>query len=65
LTIRGKTRPIVSTITLAIDDGTAHATGSLDLDRTDYWLGVGPTALFVRIGRQVSVRFDLTAHPVQ
>ena len=64
LTIRGKTRPIVSSITLEIADGTARATGSLNLDRTDYWLGVGPSALFVDIGRDVSVRFDLTAHPV-
>ena len=64
LTIRGKTRPVESTITLDVADDSARAAGSLDLDRTDYWLGVGPSALFVKIGRDVSVRFELTAHPV-
>jgi polyisoprenoid-binding protein YceI len=65
LTIRGRTRPIETTITLEIEDGEAHASGSLRLDRKDYWLGVGPSALFVDIGREVAVRFDLTARPVR
>ena len=63
LTIRGRTRPIETTITLDIGADEAHASGSLILDRKDYWLGIGPTALFVDIGREVAVRFDLTAHP--
>jgi polyisoprenoid-binding protein YceI len=65
LTIRGRTRPIETTITLDIGADEAHAAGSLTLDRKDYWLGIGPTALFVDIGREVAVRFDLTAHPVR
>ncbi|MHA1528293.1 MAG: YceI family protein [Alphaproteobacteria bacterium] len=65
LMIRGRTRPIETTITLEIGDGEAHASGSLRLDRTDYWLGVGPLALFVDIGREVAVRFDLIARPVR
>ena len=65
LTIRGRTRPIETTIALEIGDGEAHAAGSLRLDRTDYWLGVGPSALFVDIGREVAVRFDLIARPVR
>jgi len=64
LMIRGRTRPIDTTITLEIGDDEAHAAGSLRLDRTDYWLGIGPSALFVDIGREVAVRFDLTARPV-
>ena len=65
LTIRGRTRPIETTITLEIGADEAHASGSLRLDRKDYWLGVGPSALFVDIGREVAVRFDLTARPVR
>jgi polyisoprenoid-binding protein YceI len=65
LTIRGRTRPIEATITLDIGADDAHASGSLELDRTDFLLGVGPAALFVRIGAQVAVRFELTAHPAQ
>lgn len=65
LTIRGKTRPIETKITLIIGAGEAHASGSLTLDRMDYWLGIGPSALFVDIGREVAVRFDLTAHPAR
>ncbi len=65
LTIRGRTRPIETTITIEIGDDEAHATGSLRLNRTDYWLGVGPMALFVDIGREVAVRFDLIARPVR
>jgi len=65
LTIRGRTRPIETTITLAIGTGEAHASGILTLDRKDYWLGIGPSALFVNIGREVAVRFELTAHPVR
>ena len=61
LTIRGRTRPIETTITLEIGDGEAHASGSLRMDRKDYRLGVGPSALFVKIGREVAVRFDLIA----
>ena len=64
LTIRDTTKPIETTLTLTVENGTAHAKGSLKLDRTQYWLGVGPTALFVDIGHQVSVNFDLIAHPV-
>ena len=67
LMIRGRTRPIESTIILDIGNGdssgVAHASGSLVMDRKDYLLGVGPSALFVNIGRQVTVRFELTAHP--
>ena len=65
LTIRDRTRPIESTITLDIGADDAHASGNLRLDRTDYLLGVGPSALFVKIGAQVAVRFELTAHPAQ
>ena len=63
LTIRGRTRPIETTITIEIGGDEAHASGSLRLNRKDYWLGVGPMALFVKIGSEVTVRFDLIARP--
>jgi len=65
LTIRGKTKPVETTITLDIGDGEAHASGELQVDRTDYLLGIGPSALFVSIGERVAVRFDLMAHPLR
>ena len=63
LTIRGRTRTVTTSITLDIGPNQANASGSLNVRRTDYWLGVGPSALFVSIGSTVSVHFDLTAHP--
>lgn len=63
LTIRGRTRAIETEITLTIDGAEARAEGALELDRRDFGLGVGPSALFVRIGHEVTVRFDLTAMP--
>ncbi len=65
ITIRGKTRPISTTITLDIGSGSARAAGTLDVNRTDFLLGVGPSALFVDIGPEVSVRFELTARPAR
>ena len=63
LTIRGKTRPVTTTITLEIGEGEAHASGTLTVNRKDFGLGIGPMSLFVEIGPNVSVRFRLTAHP--
>ena len=47
---RGRTRPIETTITIAIGDDEAHAAGSLRLNCKKYWLGFGFSALFVDIG---------------
>lgn len=63
LTIRGRTMPISTTITLDIGSDSAFAAGTLQIDRTDFRLGVGPSALFVNIGPEVEVRFELTAQP--
>ena len=61
LTIRGEERPITSEIELKIDDATAKAKGSLVIVRSDYLLGVGPSAAFVEVSPEVTVRFDLQA----
>ena len=64
LTIRGQTRPVTSTIRLEIKGAEAHAAGTLKIDRKDYGLGIGPMSLFVTVGPEVDVTFDLTAHPL-
>ena len=61
LTIRGEERPITSEIVLDINDTTANAKGSLVIVRSDYLLGVGPSAAFVEVSPEVTVRFDLQA----
>lgn len=65
LAIRGRTHPVTTTVSLEIGETTAHADGSLAVDRKDYGLGAGPMSLFVDIGPEVTVRFELTAHPVK
>ena len=61
LSIRGKELPISSQIDLSIDESEARARGTLEINRSDYLLGVGPSAAFVDIGPVVQVRFDLNA----
>ncbi len=63
LSIRGRTRPARGELALEIEGGQARAVGRLDVDRLDYLLGVGPSALVVDIDRQVTVAFDLAAKP--
>ncbi len=63
LTVRGRSRPVTTTITLEVGARHARASGTLTVNRKDYGLGVGPSALFVEIGPEVSVRFELTARP--
>jgi polyisoprenoid-binding protein YceI len=67
LTIRGRSQRLITPLTLEIssEDGeeTARAKGRLRIDRKDYLLGIGLLTLFVDIGREVSVNFELTAHP--
>ncbi len=65
LTIKGRTRPTENAITFEIGDDEALTIGSLRLNRKDYRLGSGLSSLFVKFGREVVVRIDLTAHPVR
>ncbi|MEM7239367.1 MAG: YceI family protein [Pseudomonadota bacterium] len=65
LTIRGKTERVMVPIELTFVDGQARAKGDIRLKRSDYLIGVGPSAAFVTIGPDVSVYFDLTATPVE
>jgi len=63
LTIRQWTRKTSTEVNLEISGDTAHATGTLRVRRKEYHFGVGPTSLFVDLGPEIAVRFDLTAHP--
>ena len=63
LSIKGRTRPAEGELALEIGAARARATGRLNVDRVDYLLGVGPSALVVDIDREVSVSFDLAARP--
>jgi polyisoprenoid-binding protein YceI len=63
LTIRGRTRPIATGLVLEVGEEAAYAVGSLRLDRTEFEVGTGLSALLVRIGDEVAVRFRLTALP--
>lgn len=61
LEMRGESKPVSAVIELAFEGPVAVAMGTVRLDRTDYLLGVGPSAAFVEIGEQVAVRFALRA----
>ena len=61
ITIRGKTDQLRSNLSLSFEGTTAKATGTLTIKRTDFLLGVGPSALFVEIGPDVLVSFALVA----
>lgn len=62
LSIRGWPRRTESMISLDIHGDTARAQGALTILRKDFFFGVGPTSLFVNLGPEITVSFDLTAH---
>jgi polyisoprenoid-binding protein YceI len=59
LALRGTAKPIVMPVTIAVDHDTLHATGHLDLVRTDY--GVGASVAANWVGVAVTASFDVTA----
>ncbi len=59
LELRGVTKPIVIPVTIDVSGDTLHATGHLDLNRTDYGVGEGVGAQWV--GLDVVASFDVTA----
>ena len=65
LTLRGKTNPVEGEMTVTITDTEARAVGQTTFDRTEFNVGIGFSALFVEIGPEVKVLFDLTARPAQ
>lgn len=63
LTIKGRTRIVRIPLTLSFDDGAARAVGEVAFDRTEFGVGTGVSSLFVEIGAEVSVAFDIVARP--
>ncbi|MGF1447292.1 MAG: YceI family protein [Pikeienuella sp.] len=63
LTIKGQTLPAQGRVTLAVENGTARATGELTVDRAAYDLGLGPSAAIAEVSEVVAVRFALEARP--
>jgi polyisoprenoid-binding protein YceI len=59
LALRNVTKPIVMPMTIVVDKDTLHATGRLDLVRTDYGVGASVSAQWV--GLSVIAAFDVTA----
>ena len=63
LTMRGRTSTVVGEIDISFGDDEARAVGVVVFDRKDFGVGVGFTTLFVEVGAQIAVEFDLTAVP--
>jgi polyisoprenoid-binding protein YceI len=61
LTIRDVSKPVAMPVTIDASDTTLHATGSLDLMRSDYGVGQGTWAGGQWVGLGVTAQFDVTA----
>lgn len=65
LTLRGSTGVVSGEMTLRIGASEAKAAGRSVFDRREYGVGVGFTTLFVEVGDEIAVAFDLTASPAE
>ncbi|MEM7746010.1 MAG: YceI family protein [Pseudomonadota bacterium] len=65
LTVRGKTKRIVSEIVLNAGTDGASAEGELTIRRSEFDLGIGLSTAFVEVGPMVTVRFQLAATTVK
>lgn len=63
LTIKGRLAVMTVPVTVEIGVDSARARGSLRFDPGAFGVGQGPSALFVSLGPEVSVSFDLVARP--
>lgn len=63
--IKGRTVPVTPDVTVTDAGGRLRASGTIRIDRHDYALGVGFSALFLTVAREVEVRFDLAGEPAQ
>ena len=61
LTIRGVSRNVALPFSLTISGGTAHATGTAHVLRTDFGVGQGEWAAPTPVSHDVTVTIDLTA----
>jgi polyisoprenoid-binding protein YceI len=63
IAIKGRLRVLETPLSLALGDAEAQARGTISFDRRDFELGTGLSQLFVTVGPDVSVAFDLIATP--
>lgn len=64
LTIKGRTKRVEIPTTLEIQERTARARGVISFDRFDFQVGDRSADVFVVVGDQVEVSFDLAAERV-
>lgn len=64
LELRGIVQPIQAPLVLVLDADRARAVGETIVDRALFGIGRGPTSLLIDVGREIRVRFDLSARPV-
>ena len=65
LTMRGVTHPVVGELTLNLGDSVATAVGEAGFSRKEFGVGVGFSTLFVEVGPNIGVSFDLKASRVE
>ncbi|MEX2518241.1 MAG: YceI family protein [Paracoccaceae bacterium] len=63
LAMRGIERPVAGEATLSLDGPVAETKGEARFARSLFGVGAGFTALFVEVGDEVAVEFDLRARP--
>ena len=61
----GKTHPVTGNLTLRLDENDGAAIGEAGFNRKDFNVGVGFSTLFVEIGPQIGVSFNLKATRVE
>lgn len=63
LTMKEVSFPVKGALEITLSDDASHSKGRVTFDRRDFNIGVGFTALFVEVGDEIVVRFDLIAEP--
>lgn len=63
LTMKEETFPISGALEITLSDDNSRSRGRVTFDRRDFDIGVGFTALFVEVGDEIVVRFNLIAEP--
>ena len=61
LTLKGQTKPLTLPFTLTVDGDTAHAQGSLVVNRQDFAIGTGEWATNAAVGDEVRIAISVTA----
>ena len=63
LTMKEVSYPIKGGLEITLNEDASRSKGRIRFDRRDFEIGVGFTALFVEVGDEIVVRFDLVAEP--